>query len=166
MNHSAALVTIAIGDDYFDAWKKYSEPTWRRYADKYHYDIICIEKPLDISDRAQKRSPAWQKCLVLSQNFSNRYERIVWIDADILINDRAAPDICKCTSIEKVGAVEEFSYSHQAGTFPQQLLDRAYKYWEDAVINYTTSEYYTKWGFPTGLESVVQTGVLVLSAQH
>jgi hypothetical protein len=165
MNNSAALVTIAIGNEYLESWRKYSEPGWRRYAEKYHYDIICIDKPLDNSERARKRSPAWQKCLVLSHDFSSRYQRIVWVDADILINERATPDILKYASPEKVGAVEEFSYSHQAGTLPRQLLDRAYKYWENAVINYTAREFYTNWGL-AGFDSVVQTGVLVFSPQH
>ena len=68
--------------------------------------------------------------------------------------------------LEKVGAVEEFTYSHEAGTIPQQVLDRAFSYWSDAVINYSARDYYTKWDLQTGFNWVVQTGVLVLSSEH
>ena len=104
-----AIVTLAIGKRYHDAWKETCEVNWGRYAKKHGYDLICISEPLDTSERARKRSPAWQKCLILSQDFSARYKRIVWIDADILINSAAAPDICEGIPLEKVAAVEEMS---------------------------------------------------------
>ena len=68
--------------------------------------------------------------------------------------------------MEKVGAVEEFSYSDDFGTLPHQLLERMYSYWKKSVINYSGKEYYTNYGLPSGFDKVVQTGVLVLSPRH
>ena len=48
-------------------------------------NLICIEQPLDDSARAQKRSPCWQKCLILGEESVNKYDRVVWVDADVLM---------------------------------------------------------------------------------
>lgn len=93
MKKSKAIVTLAIVEEYLQIWKSFAQDNWQKYADKYGYDLICIDTPLDTSERAQARSPAWQKCLILSQEFSQNYEQIVWIDLDILINTSIAPSI-------------------------------------------------------------------------
>jgi hypothetical protein len=166
MKAAKAIVTLAIGDKYHQHWKHSCEVSWNAYGRQHGFDVICIDKPLDDSERARKRSPAWQKCLILSQEFSQHYERIIWIDSDILINNHAAPAIDDGVPLEKVGAVEEFTYAHEAGAEPHELLQRLYSYWGKAVINYTPEEYYTKFGLPGGFNNVVQTGVLVMSPQH
>jgi hypothetical protein len=166
MKNTAAIVTLAIGQQYLDSWRHFCEPSWRSYASKHSYDIICIDTPLDKSARAQDRSPSWQKCLVLSQEFSPKYQRIVWVDSDILINTKISPNIVDGVPIDKVGAAEQLTYSHDAGTLPQQLLERVYKYWTNPIINYTARDYYTNWGLPGNHDWVVQAGVLVLSPSH
>ena len=166
MNSRKAIVTIAIGDRYLQHWKRTCEPNWRTYASQHGFDLICIDKPLDDSERARKRSPAWQKCLILSQDYASRYERIVWLDADILINAHAAPPVDENVPVDKVGVAEEFTFAQDAGGEPRQLLDRLYSYWGKAVVNYTAHEYYTQYGLPDGFDKVVQTGVMVLSPLH
>jgi hypothetical protein len=166
LSFSKAIVTLAIGDRYLQHWKQTCEPNWRAYAARHGFDVICLDKPLDGSERARKRSPAWQKCLILSQDFAQHYERIVWLDADILINNHAAPAVDENVPLDKVGVAEEFTYVQDAGTEPRQLLDRLYSYWGRSVINYAACEYYTRYGFPDGFDKVVQTGVMVLSPHH
>ncbi|MGD1703992.1 hypothetical protein [Dapis sp. BLCC M229] len=109
MKNSKAIVTLALDKKYIQEWKNFCQKNWHQYANKYGYDIICIENSLDDSERAKQRTPAWQKCLILSQEFSQNYEIIVWADSDILINWYNAPCIVKDVAIEKVGAV--FSWS-------------------------------------------------------
>ncbi len=165
MTHSKAIVTIAIGKTFLETWKKYCEPNWRQYATLHGYDVICIENPLDPSERAKRRSPSWQKCLILSQDFAQRYERVVWIDTDILINTTSAPDITAGIPADKVGAVN--MWSHPTPELYRQLLKRFYELWgSSAIINYTAKEYYLNYGLPAGFDAVVQAGVLVLSPQH
>src|SRR5437016_12929944 len=86
-----ALVTLAIGEHYLSNWQKYCAADWQAYAAKHGYDLIVITEPLDRSPRAMARSPAWQKCLVLSQEFARQYHQIVLLDSDIAINAATAP---------------------------------------------------------------------------
>ncbi|PWT74318.1 MAG: hypothetical protein C5B60_06910, partial [Chloroflexi bacterium] len=161
MSFSRALVTLAIGKKYAAFWHKVAEPSWRWYAQKYDFDLICIEHPLDISRRAQDRSAAWQKCLILSQDFAQRYEQLVWLDTDMLINNRAAPDVAADVPLEKVGAVEEMLFSPRGLTilpsWPRHLRK---------ICGTTGREYYAIWGLPNDCDAVVNTGLLVLSPRY
>ena len=162
-----ALVTLAIGEEYSKEFENLCRKNWQKYCDKYNYELICIKEPLDTSERAQKRSPAWQKCLVLSQNWSKNYDRIVWVDSDILINPDA-PDICDNIPIEKVGATEE--YSNPTKSYYNTSLKRCYERWEkqgvNAIANYTPAEFYEKYGLEGKFDEVVQTGVMVFSPNY
>lgn len=162
-----ALVTLVVGENYAVAWRKFCEPSWRRYAQKYDLDLICLEAPLDTSKRAQERSMAWQKCLVLGHEVVRRYEQVAWVDADILINNRIAPDVFAGVPPGKVGVVEEITFTAK-GT---EMLPRMGELWPHLkpMIRHTPREYYMAWGLPDSWGhdySVVNTGVMVLSPQH
>ena len=103
-----AIVTIAHGEAYLRRWRAYALPTWKRYASRHGYsDIIAFTAPLDLSDRAERRSIAWQELLVTSDPKVQEHEAAVWIDADVVINDRAAPCIVEAQSTGKIGLCEE-----------------------------------------------------------
>jgi hypothetical protein len=168
MKNSKAIVTIAAGGGYLGPWRRYCEPGWKAYAEKHGYDIICCDAPLDTTQRATKRSIAWQKCLALSQDFSSRYDRIVWLDADILINAASAPSVESAVPPEKVGAVDAWAdptpFAHAL------LMERACTIWKSLgaspVVNFEARDYYKNYGLPPEFDSVVQTGMLVLSPKH
>lgn len=166
MKNRNAIVTLALGEQYEVRWKTYCEPSWRIYAQKHGYDLIYLDKPLDSSTRAAARSASWQKCLVLSQDFSQEYDRIVWVDADVIINAQNAPSIVNGVPIDKIGAVELYSYSKSAGNLGPDLVQRMVDYWKIPVMNSTAQEYYTRFGLSTGFDTVVQAGVLVLSPRY
>jgi len=157
MKNQKAIVTIAIGETYYARWKEFCEPNWKQYADKYKFDLICIEQPLDSSERARNRSVAWQKCIILGQDFASGYDQIVWIDSDIMINVRLAPDITRGVPLDKVGCVQDDSF------YDGVCLKRAYKLWPGSIINHTPQEYYTTYGLPGDCGEVLNTGVMVLS---
>jgi hypothetical protein len=161
MNYSKAIVTIAIGEQYIFNWKKYCLPSWRRYCDRHGFDLVAIEEPLDSSERGGSRSVAWQKCLILGQEFANSYERIVWVDSDILFNN-CAPDVTAGVPVDKVGVVEDLQFSYP------NFIRRALRLWGEgeAVINYTAEEYYKQYGLPDDVDRVFNTGVLVLSPKY
>ena len=103
--HDKAIVTIVVGDEYQTVWQVMASPGWQRYAEVFGYDVIVIQAPLDTSERAQSRSPAWQKLLVLNQPWAADYRRVVWLDSDILIS-KIAPDVALSAPDEStVGAV-------------------------------------------------------------
>jgi len=178
VKHSTVLVTLAIGDSYLQAWKTFCEPNWARYAAAHGYDLLCIDTPFDNSERSRQRSPAWQKCLILGQEFANRYERVVWVDADILVNAALSPSITEGVPVEKVGAVQVLTTPRRE-LYLQAL--RAYKYLDlkafketaqsaselAAELLQTPQQYYENWGLSSqSLDGVVQTGVLVLSPRY
>lgn len=161
-SNSQAIVTMAVGQKYYDEWKHYCEKNWRIYAELHGYDIILIDKPLDESDRAKKRHMSWQKCLVLSQDFAKKYERIVWLDADMLINTKAAPSVTAGVPIDKVGVVEIWSEPYPE--WYQECLRRMYEFWGPmAIVNYAPREYYSTYGFPRTFDKVPGNAVMVMS---
>jgi hypothetical protein len=167
MRPTKAIVTLAIGKRHLKRWKSLCESNWHEYAARHGYDVICVDTPLDDSPRARRRSPAWQKCLILSQDFAKKYERIVWIDSDILINARAAPCIVKDVPIDKVGAGKGWSWP--SPELFDRMMERQYELWGGAAFfgfSPTVEHLYTSWGLPDGVMEVAQTGVMVLSPQH
>src|SRR2546426_7223448 len=72
-----AIVTLLLGRPYQLAWHDLCEPGWRAYADRHGFEMIAIERPLDITPRAMARSLAWQKCLVLQPSIVGGYDRVV-----------------------------------------------------------------------------------------
>ena len=150
MSHSKAIVTLAIGKRYKKNWERLCRSNWQQYVEKHGYDLICIDQPLDQSERAQKRSPAWQKCLVLSQEFSGQYEQIAWVDSDILINYNIAPCIFKEIPVDKVGAVADW-----ASPLPElfvQTMQRRNEYFDYVGIDFVDDPapeyYYKNYGLP------------------
>lgn len=164
-----AMVTITIGSQYKQMFERHCAPNWKQYCDRFGYDLIVIDEPLDRSERAEKRSPAWQKLLILSQDWSQKYERIVWVDADVLINNQNALDVCDGVPMDRVGAVE--AYSIPTREIHDIALRRLYQFWKENGINYvdnsTPGSYYAERGIPGGdLDHVVQTGVFVCSPKY
>lgn len=158
MSNHKAIATIAIGDKYLANWKQYCEPGWAGYAEKFGYDLICLKDPLDTSHRAASRSVSWQKCLILRQDFAKRYDQIIWIDSDIMINP-AAPDIAANVPLDKIGAVEDLQFRDR------RFIDRIFRLWPagEAVQNFTVKEYYMAWGLPGDCDRFFNGGVLVVS---
>lgn len=168
MPNSKAIVTLTVGDYYINFWRNTCQDSWQKYAHRYGYDIICIDAPLDVSERAQKRGPAWQKCLILSQEFAQKYERIVWLDADIVINHTQAPCITQGVPLEKVGAVKNGSlFTPDLNQLVQKRLhETAIQLGYSLEEHSSPSYFYTSYGLPGDINEALNTGVLVLSPQH
>lgn len=167
MSAGTAIVTLAIGERHGRLWKQLCEANWSRYARRHGYDVICVDEPLDHSERARRRSPAWQKCLILDHPDVAGYERVVWVDADVLISPRA-PAIAAQVPVEKVGAVDEYASPNREAH--ADTLAKLYRHWEATgtgfIRNETARDYYAVWGLAAEFDAVVQTGVMVLSPAH
>lgn len=161
MKQKKAIVTLLIGQHYQQRWKTICAKNWQRYADKHDYDLICIDKPLDTSAMAHGRSPAWQKCLILGDERVKRYDKVVWIDSDILINPNS-PCIVSNVTEDKVGAVSAFTqFAEPLPGKDQMLIDRIIEFWNWPYRN--AKEFYSGALLPDSFDQVVQTGVMVLS---
>lgn len=96
-----AVVTVAVGDKYkwmFDI----TLPSIKAYSDRFGHDYICV----DDSWRKRDTHPCDLKQNVWYLLHSNRYDRILYVDADIYIRDNA-PDIFECVPEGTLGVYEE-----------------------------------------------------------
>lgn len=164
-----AIVTLTIGESFERFFNELCRDNWREYCEKYGFELIVLNTPLDNTERAQKRSPAWQKLLILSQPWSNNYERIIWVDSDILINSKNAYDIIENVPINKIGAVS--AYSIPTREIFDISIKRMYESWDRSGVKYVNnlkpSEYYLNRGIPGGdLDDVIQAGVFVCSPKY
>jgi hypothetical protein len=162
----AAIVTLVIGATYERAWTCLCASSWAQYADRIGADIIVLKDRIDASDVS--RSPAWQKLLILDLPWAKRYERIIWLDCDIIIND-SAPDILECGGpLEKVGVCTDSAQLSPAQA--QIYLEGKTK------MKFTPQSVLISW--PTAMRALyarhdtpphdvmINTGVMVLSPAH
>lgn len=161
-----ALVTLAIGEKFERLFDEYCRPNWQQYCNLFGFELIVITSALDNSEFASRRSPAWQKLLILSQSWSSEYDKIVWVDSDVIINCEYASDITQDVPIDKVGCVDQ--YSIPTSDIFKLSLERLYKSWDENNIQYlnnlTASSYYSNRGIPgSDLNQVIQSGVFVCS---
>ncbi len=102
------IVTIAIGEKYLSNWMTYCKPTWEQYAARHNYDIIVIDKPIKKLHDEKVRPVHWQKLFIFSHPKVAEYEKVVFLDADIMINYHRAPCIVAANdkiNPEHIGAV-------------------------------------------------------------
>lgn len=163
-NSKKLLVSLAIGDQFLSDWQQWLRISWTAYAQHQGYDIVLFTKPLDNSLRAQNRSISWQKCLVLNQPICQQYQRVVWIDSDVLINP-SAPCIVEQVPEHKIGATDAYSFISR--TMHDYLYNCYINYCKkrnkQLIVNPTPASYYQNFGINTDLNEVVQAGVLVLN---
>jgi len=167
--HAQAIVTLCIGEPHERLWDQMCRSSWLAYAARHGYDVVLITAPLDHSAQAASRAPIWQKCLVLDQPWARQYERIVWLDADIIISSHArdivgtVPDpalIGVCASGAQLSRAELHVYlerCHDVSIRPDQVE----QLWEMHVGNQ-----FSQAGIPPGEATMFNTGVLVLSPPH
>ncbi len=105
-----AIVTLAIGQGYRQAWRKFAQPNWSGYAARHGYDVFCFEEPLDSSERARDRPASWQKLLILGRPEVASHDVVVWVDADIVMNYLEAPCIASSRTSEKVGLCQPLGF--------------------------------------------------------
>lgn len=150
------LVTLAIGDQYITLYNKLFRKSHEQYAKRNCYDFMVITDYISQNTTYPVKHPhliSFQKILVCSQIYSNNYDYIIFIDADILINTNAPPLHNTINWEDKIGIVDEFSQPT-----PQQRIQIQHNNcWEDSA-----TEYYKLAGFDINTINVLNTGVLVM----
>lgn len=164
-----AIVTLCIGEKYKKLFDEYCRSNWTDYCNMFNFDLIVIDTSLDASERALKRSPSWQKLLILSQSWSSNYDQIVWVDTDVIINTNNTYDITSGVPLEKVGGVDQ--YAIPTKEIFDISLKRLYDVWTRDKVpfidNRTPASYYMNRGLPVNqLQKVMQAGVFVCSPIH
>jgi len=103
--NTKAIFTLVLGEEYERHWETYARPSWEEYGRRHGYDIIPVNKPIRELHPLSVRPPHWQKCFVLSHPDAGRYEDVVFLDSDIMINYHRAPCIVKANEPGKIGCV-------------------------------------------------------------
>jgi hypothetical protein len=163
---SAAIVSLMIGGTYRAMWEKYCAANWQAYANKYGLDLVVIDQALDCSPRAMSRSPAWQKCLVWSQEFARQYRQIILLDSDIAINARIAPLILDQVPVDRVGGTIAGGHIHEdlRIVLLNRLSGKHHEYQPGpALWRFNQDGYYRMYGLTPFAEGIVNTGMLVAS---
>lgn len=100
-----AIVSLVIGEETRNMFDSHFKSSWELYAAKHGYDIVLVDKPIDMTSPAWERTAHWQKCLILEHEKVRPYERVAWIDADIAINHFSAPSIIDTVEPGRIGVV-------------------------------------------------------------
>lgn len=105
-HNTKVLGVICLGDSYIRRFAKISLPSFRRFAERYSYDLHVFDEPLDscIAESKRKKCVPWQKCLIPSRLLD--YEQLLILDSDILISPLAG-DPLELVPTDKIGAVLE-----------------------------------------------------------
>jgi hypothetical protein len=159
-----ALVSLILGSRYQRQFQAHCYARWKAYTARHGLDLVLFTEPLDVSNRAQARSAAWQKCLAVTNPTVRKYDQVAWVDSDILINPETAPSLFDSVPLDRIGAVADFVYPFES-SFRRRLAlleERWRAQGAEVVSALTPQEYYRAVSLPEG-EQVVQTGVLVLS---
>ena len=148
------LVTIAIGSHYLKEYELLFKESQKNYAAKHGYDFKVITDFLD-KDRTNiyQSTISFNKILVCSQEWSNEYDFIIFIDADILININSPPIHNYIDYGECIGIIDEYSQP----TKERRLQIQKRMGWETSA-----SDYYKLCDLDITTDAVFNTGVLVL----
>jgi hypothetical protein len=146
------LVTIAIGEKYLREYNNLFYKSQKKYALKNGYDFKVITEFLDKTNQ-DKCSISFNKILVCSQEWSNDYDFIIFIDADILININSPPIHNYIDYEGFIGIIDEYSQpSKERRLQIQQKMG-----WEVSAV-----DYYKLCGLDIQTDMVFNSGVLVL----
>lgn len=132
-----ALASIAIGKRYTDLFERHSRRSFENYARRHGYDFLLFTREFR---HLPGRSPAWQKLFLLEQPELADFERIVFVDSDIIISP-AAPAIGDFVPRGRVGFVPEIP------------------------VFQSIPDWYQAFDLPVH-DVIVQTGVLCLEPDH
>jgi len=152
-NMKVLLTTIAIGEKYLEEYKNLFYESHKNYAIKNGYDFKVIVDFLDKTYIESKMSLYYQKILVCNQEWSNDYDIIVFIDADILININSPPIHNSVDYGNCIGIVDEYSQPSKE----RRLKVQAKMGWETSAI-----DYYKLCDFDIQTDMVFNSGVLIL----
>lgn len=101
-----ALVTFAVGNHFEASFNRFFRHPLEAYAERIGVPLFVYNRRWDTAPSAERRSVAWQKLLVFDQPELAAFERVCWLDSDILATN-AAENIFDHVPASSWGAVSE-----------------------------------------------------------
>ena len=145
------LVTICIGEKYLQQYNRLFRSSQEKYAKKCDYDFKVITD--FISKNNHKNLINMNKWLLCELDWSNNYDFIIFIDADIIINENS-PTIHNAYNFgHKIGVVNQ----------SQPTLQAKIKIQKHQGYEVTAKDYYKKHSnLLFNGEHVINSGVIVI----
>ena len=110
------IVTIAIGEKFYQEWREFVLPSWLLYCQRNRLNLAVIDNDLIKKGHADWKKPTWQK-LLIGREFLRKdieVDNICFLDADILVNP-LAPDVFDAHDENCISVVSQtntpFNYS-------------------------------------------------------
>ena len=164
-----AIISIVFGEPYQTNWSAACKNTWTAYADKHGFDIIIVTCRIDASERALARSLSWQKLLVLNQPWARHYERLVWVDADIVFS-KTAPNILNAVpDHRKIGICLDHDQmsAYQRQIFVERLVKTSYGDVDPELLwKFFQQNNFGQYGITSESGLMFNAGVMVLSPRE
>ena len=163
-----AIVSLAVGDRCYRPWSAYLKGGWESWCERHDCDLVIYDQPLDTSQRAASRSPAWQKLLAMASADLSGFDRVIWLDADIWIHPQAGNPI-PTLNPDQVGMALDCGapLSPEPPWFRQawsRILRASLKLSSgDEADAQELFSYYQLWGFPANRWPLWNTGVIVFT---
>ena len=145
------LITICIGEKYLQQYNTLFRPSQEKYAKKCGYDFKVITDYIDGPKHSHLIS--LNKILVCDYNWEKEYDFIIFIDADIIINENAPAIHNEYTFGDKIGVVNQSQPTLQA-----RIEGQIHKGYEVTAKDY----YKLKSGHIIDTDHIINTGVLVI----
>ena len=102
------FVSISIGKHYTDLYNKVFRKSQQLYAKKCNYDFLVLNYYIDMKYQ-YKQAISFNKILTCSTQWSSKYDYVLFVDADIIINSESPPIHNYIDYGDKIGIIDEFS---------------------------------------------------------
>jgi len=159
-----ALITLTT-NHFNEIWDNCCSESWNQWTRTNNYSLIRFKNELDLSNRAQNRSHAWQKLLAMSSPEANDFDYCFWVDADIFINP-TAPDPVHTIDTQKISVTLESGspYSQEPTPIKNSWLE-AYQSSHNN-IPWDTRGYFENYGFKSKSRPLFNTGIIGFSPKQ
>ena len=81
-----AVCTLVVGERFQRLFDEFSARSWQRYCQAHDYELLVFDRPFAA---LPGKSFAWQKLFLLEQPELEQFDRVIWLDADIIIAEGA-----------------------------------------------------------------------------
>jgi len=147
----AAIATVVIGDSYRRHYERTFLPSVQRYAGANGYDLLLFDRFLCAPEWQHPSTIAFTKLLIPFQPEMQRFDRLLVLDADMLMNKSTPP----FTDVELnggIGVVDEWSQLSSTERLEYQQSHG----WET-----TPAQYYELAGFDLRTDVVLNSGMFI-----
>lgn len=162
-----AIVTMTVGQGFQERWNRLCLENWLHYCEAIDCDLLVLMEMPDSCDKARRRSPSWQKCLLPGMPELQRYEQVAWVDADIYFNPLRAESLFDAPT-EAIGVVDSYSDpTVELNTRAlQRVMDRLQGTPYASLVQRSARQAYSSYDPGMALDRMLNAGVICFSPRR